>query len=370
MKTIPLIIIILIAISVVAVLFVILPMIGTIWWSSYDPRDKPSLDEWFDSHFQKEHYDIEITGMKDVYLLGEQYDFSYVISGYGHECGSKKVTFPDSNGDTTGIYSSSSCVANAPMKNFVFDIQKEQGTTFGHVTLNKAGHYIVAVEFEQNSNFEPTQKGHDFFVVEKICNDISDAEEQAKCLVDSLDSCESAYLAQRFPDNSGGTVSVVAVVESWNDCRLRVYTENSLGEHTPYNGIRSICNIAKVDGHSLLFEECNNAEYPPISLTSQNSKHCNNSVGQPDFECFVDSFERCNPATISVTRHTIEGDPIFFSGIVIAKDDSCFLDFVVDTRQDRYSSQEIEHRICSDVTLDDKMFTFHCDDGGFGVSLK
>ncbi|MCV0371930.1 MAG: hypothetical protein K5793_00015 [Nitrosarchaeum sp.] len=34
-----LIIIPLIAISVVAVLFVILPMIGTIWWSSHDPRD-------------------------------------------------------------------------------------------------------------------------------------------------------------------------------------------------------------------------------------------------------------------------------------------------------------------------------------------
>lgn len=39
MKILPLIIIILIAISVVAVLFVILPMIGTIWWSSYDPRE-------------------------------------------------------------------------------------------------------------------------------------------------------------------------------------------------------------------------------------------------------------------------------------------------------------------------------------------
>jgi len=370
LKTRFLVIIPLIAISVVAVLFVILPMIGTIWWSSHDPRDKSSMDKWFDSHFQKEHYDIEITGMKDVYLLGEKYDFSYIISGYGYECGSKKVIFPDSDGDTTGIFSSSSCAANLPMKNFVFDAQRETGTTFGHVTLSKAGHYIVAVEFEQSDNFEPTQKGHDFFVVEKICNDISDAKEQAKCIVDSFDSCESAYLAQRFPENSGGTVSVVAVVESWNDCRLAVYPENSLSAHTPYNGIRSMCDDVRVDEYSLFFEGCNNAEYPPISLTHQNPRKCNNSLDQPDFECFVDSFERCNPATIFVTRYTIEGDPIFSSGIVIATDDSCFLDFVIDTRQDRFGSQKIEHRICSDVTLDKEMLTFHCDDGGIGVPLK
>ena len=48
----------------------------------------------FESPFKEEHYEIEITGMKDVYLVGEQYDFSYIISGYGHSCGSKTVTFP------------------------------------------------------------------------------------------------------------------------------------------------------------------------------------------------------------------------------------------------------------------------------------
>jgi len=29
-----------------------------------------------------EHYEIEITGMKDVYLVGEPYSFSYILSGY------------------------------------------------------------------------------------------------------------------------------------------------------------------------------------------------------------------------------------------------------------------------------------------------
>ena len=92
--------------------------------------------------FKKEHYDIQITGMKDVYHIGEQYDFSYVISGYGYECGSKTITFPDKNGDTTWIRSSASCLANSHMKDFVYDAREESGTTFGHVTLQKAGHYM------------------------------------------------------------------------------------------------------------------------------------------------------------------------------------------------------------------------------------
>ncbi len=82
--------------------------------------------ETFDS---KENYSIEITGMKDVYLVGERYDFSYILSGYGHPCGSKTVTFPDSNGVIMTIASSASCIANLPMEMFVFDIQKERGTT-------------------------------------------------------------------------------------------------------------------------------------------------------------------------------------------------------------------------------------------------
>ena len=247
---------------------------------------KISLDDSDGAGFvpPKENYQIQIIGMKDVYKTGERYDFSYVISGYGYECGSKKVTFPDENGDTMMIYSSSSCVANAPMKDFVFDAQKEQGTTFGHVSLKSAGHYGVAVEFEQSSNFEPTQKGDDFFVVEKICNDVPEVKEHARCLADSFDSCTSAYLTQSFPGENGGTVFVTAVVESWNDCRLTVYTENSLGEHAPYNSIRSTCNDVAVSDNMLLFEECNNAEYPPISLASQNSKQCDYSIGEPDVQ--------------------------------------------------------------------------------------
>ena len=54
----------------------------------------------FEFPFREEYYEIEITGMKDIYRIGEQYDFSYIISGYGYSCGSKEITFPDQNGNT------------------------------------------------------------------------------------------------------------------------------------------------------------------------------------------------------------------------------------------------------------------------------
>ena len=318
--------------------------------------------------FKTEHYDIQITGMKNVYTVGERYDFSYILSGYGNQCGSKKVYFPDENGTTTVIASSSSCIADIPMMDFVFDIQKERGTTFGHVSLKQPGYYTVAVEFERGES-HPTLKGHQFFVVEKICNDIADSEKQARCLLESYESCQSAYYTTQFPERNG-MVSVTAVVTSWNDCMLEVHTDNSAGEHTPYNGIRSICNIILVKDNTLLFDECNNANYPPISLTAQNSKECNYSSGGPDFECFVESFEQCQSATISITRNTIEGDPIFISGIVIVKDGSCHLDFAIDATQDRFGSEGITHRVCSDVYFEDEFFTFECDDGKFGIPTK
>ena len=118
----------------------------------------------FDS---KEHYAIEITGLKDVYIVGERYDFSYILSGYGHPCGGKTVTFPDSNGDTIGSASSASCIANLPMGIFVFDIQKERGTTYGHVGIKNSGTYTVTITFDSPSQNFPTTVSKEFRVIEK-----------------------------------------------------------------------------------------------------------------------------------------------------------------------------------------------------------
>ncbi len=241
----------------------------------------------FESPFKEEHYEIEITGMKDVYLVGEQYDFSYIISGYGHLCGSKTVTFPDQIGNTMKIISSSSCVAGIPMKEFVFDIQKDQGTTYGHVKLKNPGLYVVAVEFERSDNSEPTQSGHNFHVVEKIC-DSQNFKERAQCFADSFDSCTSAFVELVFPTGEGDGIFVNGVVESWNDCSLRVYTDHTQDTYKSHSdGTRSICDGIMINDESISFENCNNADIPPLRCDKQfylYKERCEIFRGYWDFE--------------------------------------------------------------------------------------
>jgi len=138
------------------------------FWIPYGVDSKTgNLLYVYDEKSSREYYEIEITGLKDVYLVGEQYDFSYIISGYGNSCGSKTVTFLDSNGYTIGSASSASCIANLPMGIFVFDIQKEQGITYGHIELKNTGIYIVTVTFDRPSKYFPTTASQEFLVVEE-----------------------------------------------------------------------------------------------------------------------------------------------------------------------------------------------------------
>ena len=127
---------------------------------------EPKLIPKDDVKSTQEHYEIEIIGLKDVYLVGERYDFSYILSGYGNSCGSKKISFPDQNGDSMTIASSASCIANLPMEMFVFDIQKEQGTTFGHIVIENPGTYTVTVTFDRPSQYFPTTVSKEFRIME------------------------------------------------------------------------------------------------------------------------------------------------------------------------------------------------------------
>jgi hypothetical protein len=108
----------------------------------------------FEFPSKEEHYEIQITGMKEMYFVGEQYDFSYVLSGYGDSCGRKSVNFPDQDGIIQAIGTSALCAADISLRDFVFDIQKERGTTYGHVKLKNPGTYNVTVSFEKLK--EPT----------------------------------------------------------------------------------------------------------------------------------------------------------------------------------------------------------------------
>lgn len=101
--------------------------------------------------FSKEHYGITITGLKDTYLVGEPYSFSYVLSGFGAPCGGKWIIFPINKTHNASEGSSASCVKSFPT-NFVLDIKETYGTTYGHISLQEAGNYTVMVQFEKGDN--------------------------------------------------------------------------------------------------------------------------------------------------------------------------------------------------------------------------
>lgn len=113
--------------------------------------------------FPKEHYSITITGLKDTYLVGEPYSFSYVLSGFGAPCGGKLIIFPINKTHNASEGSSASCVKSFPT-NFVLDIRETYDTTYGHVALQESGNYTVRVQFEKGDD-GPTVTEKTFTVV-------------------------------------------------------------------------------------------------------------------------------------------------------------------------------------------------------------
>jgi len=185
------------------------------------------------------------------------------------------------------------CNAGAPKTKFVIDSKNE--FNMKDIEIKNPGRYNISVMFGQSTGIEPTQAFDEFHVVEKICND-SNLKDRSHCFVKSYESCESAYMTQQFTTENGDTISLTAVVESWYNCTIRVYTENSRGEHSPFNGIRSICENIIINENSMNFEKCNNVDYPPIMFTVQNSE-----LNSKTLECYAlfdcnsvnQNFEEC-----------------------------------------------------------------------------
>lgn len=98
---------------------------------------------------------------------------------------------------------------------------------------------------------------------------------------------------------------------------------------------------------------------------------CNNNTGHPDGDCFMKSFEKCESARIKQSLTTIEGDPIFFYATIVPEN-SCTIQFVVDSREDKYSDQTITERTCQDAQLLENSISFRCGDDvdRYGFSLR
>jgi len=110
-----------------------------------------------------EHYEIEITGLKDSYLIGEPYSFSYILSGFGTPCGGEWVTFPINKTNSMTVGSIPSCAKSFPT-DFVLDVAKTYGTRYGNVALQETGNYTVTVRFEKGIN-GPTMTEKSFMVI-------------------------------------------------------------------------------------------------------------------------------------------------------------------------------------------------------------
>ena len=113
--------------------------------------------------FQKENYTIEITGLKETYLVGEPYSFSYILSGFGDPCGGILVTFPINKTNNIGTGWMPSCMKTIQTY-FTLDVKKTYGTTYGHIDLQETGNYTVRVQFEKGVN-GPTVAEKSFTVV-------------------------------------------------------------------------------------------------------------------------------------------------------------------------------------------------------------
>ena len=123
-----------------------------------------------DVNTTEEHYEIEIMGLKDEYVIGEQYSFYFVISGYGDECARINVSYPDENGRLNGWGSEPLCDPNSVMYDFETKYVNQQ-EHFGNIVISNPGTYTVTVTFDRPNKYFPTISAKEFRVVESIDED-------------------------------------------------------------------------------------------------------------------------------------------------------------------------------------------------------
>ncbi|WP_246282159.1 hypothetical protein [Nitrosopumilus ureiphilus] len=114
----------------------------------------------------RERYTVEIVGLKDEYKLGEEYSFSFVISGYGHECAGINVSYPGEDGKLQGWGQEPLCDPYLIMHDFEIN-STDRHKLFGNITIKNPGTYTVTVIFEQPNKYFPTTASKEFHVVEK-----------------------------------------------------------------------------------------------------------------------------------------------------------------------------------------------------------
>ena len=95
---------------------------------------------------------------------------------------------------------------------------------------------------------------------------------------------------------------------------------------------------------------------------------CNNLLGKPDADCFIQAFESCKPATIKGKSITVHGDPVFSYAQIVLRD-GCNILFVVDDSLDAYGHNSLlDGVLCTDARISDNgaYLSFLCPIGDPG----
>lgn len=110
-----------------------------------------------------EHYEIEITGLKDTYAIDESYSFDYHITGYGDGCAKITVTYPDENGKTMTTITMPSCMSE---RSFEFIDTSSIHGSLGNVAVKTPGMYAIRVTYEPIGSFLSTTTTKQFEVID------------------------------------------------------------------------------------------------------------------------------------------------------------------------------------------------------------
>jgi len=99
---------------------------------------------------------------------------------------------------------------------------------------------------------------------------------------------------------------------------------------------------------------------------------CNDIQGKPDAQCFIESFEKCEYATMKNMVYSVEGDPVFSYAEII--EDGCQLVLTIDDRLDKHGHNSLlDGIVCTDVRLSEtgQLLEVTCDDSGdsYGFNL-
>jgi len=93
-----------------------------------------------------EHYEIEITGLKDTYTTDDIYSFDYHITGIGDSCAEITVMYPDENGETLTRASIPGCAAERSLP--VPITRSSFHGPLGNIAIKIPGTYKISVTYE------------------------------------------------------------------------------------------------------------------------------------------------------------------------------------------------------------------------------